>query len=502
MGFISNVQNDEYRVASMGSMNPITELAPDGMFSGTGEALYKGVAGGLAAVGSTATDLLSASAKANAEQSINENPFVDQQQALSQLHGETAAPPPFAESLQAVQDWAKSDPRTQGSGARVLGSTAHGLTVFGVGSLMGGPAAGAATLGGVEGYSDYRESIAAGVDPKTALEKAGFTGVTAAAGAFLPMTIGKGAAMGLAGLAGRAEMAGNSALADGLFGAAKAAATASTNVVAKMATGAAVNTGFGVANRYFTSSLLESAGYPDMAAQNAPLDSQAMIADAVLGMAFGGWEHVAHKVGEYMTPAARPDPSLVQQAMDARRNEMQSRAGAGVPSDPRTAGLDAELQDRALSDMIRGKTTEVTPDEAITIVHGSLADPERTALNIAYRDAGLVVHGDLADFSEPMRTAPAPEPFVAPEQQMPRAAPEQQATSAAPAAEGSAQLSPIAAESAAQLAARHPDMEVQMPNGQTVKAADLHDAIQQQLAQATSDSNLHDVAIACFLRTL
>ncbi|CAB5144975.1 hypothetical protein UFOVP147_42 [uncultured Caudovirales phage] len=493
MGFISNVQNDDYRVASMGSMNPITELTPDGMFSGTGEALYKGVAGGLAAVGRTATDLFAASARANAEISIAENPFVDQQQALTALHSEPVTPPPFDESLKAVQDWAKADPRVQGTGAQVLGSTAHGLTVFGLGSLAGGPMVGAATLGGVEGYSDYRESLAAGVDQKTALEKAGLTGATAAAGAFLPMVISKGAATGLLGLAMKAEVAGNDALATGLYGASKAAATASTSVVAKMATGAAVNTGFGVANRYLTSSLLESAGYHDMAQQNAPLDSQAMIADAVLGLAFGGWEHVAHKVGEYVKPASRPDPALVQQSLDARRNEMQSRAGAGIPTDPHTAGLDAELQDRALGDMIRGKTTEVTPDEANTIVHGSLADPERTTLNIAFNEAGVQVHGDLADFSEPVRVEKAPEPFVAPEQQAP---------GAAPAAEGVAKLSPLAAESASQLAARHPDMEVQLPNGQTVRAADLQSAIQEQIAAATSESKLHDVAAACFLRTL
>lgn len=471
MGFISNVQNDDYRVASMGSMNPITELSPDGMFSGTGEALYKGVIGGVAATARLGADAL----------------------ATTPLLPGAPEAAPFDESLKTVQDWAKTDPRVQGPAAQVLGSTARGLTVFGLGSLAGGPMAGAATLGGVEGYSDYRESLAAGIDQKTALEKAGLTGVTAAAGAFLPMAVTKGAATGLMGLAMRAEVAGNDALADGLYGAAKAAATASTSVIAKMATGATVNTGFGVANRYMTSSLLESAGYHDMAQQNAPLDSQAMIADAVLGMAFGGWEHVAHKVGEYVTPAARPDQSLVQPSLDARRNEMQSRAGAGVPTDPRTAGLDAELQDRALGDMLRGKITEVTPDEANTIVKGSLADPERTALNDAFSEAGTEVHGDLADFSEPARTTVEPTPFTPLEQSAPVAA---------PAAEGAAKLSPLANESAAQLAARHPDMEVQMPDGRTVRAADLQSAIQEQLAAATSDSKLHDVAVACFLRTL
>lgn len=496
MGFISNVQNDDYRINSMGSMAPITELTPDGMFSGTGEAIYKGVAGGLAKVGQSASDLLSASAGSNAELGIAENPFVDQPAAMSALHSDTPTAAPFADSLKSVQDWAKADPRTQGVGAQTLGATASGLTVFGLGTLVGGPVAGASLLGGTEGYSDYRESIAAGIDQKTALEKAGLTGAANFAGAFLPMKITKGAATGLMGLAMRAEVAGNDALATGLFGVAKAAATASTSVIAKLGTASAVNTGFGIANRYLTSSLLDDAGYKEMAAQNAPLDTQSIMADAIMGLAFGGIDHAFHRSNEAAakrsSPADRPGPDLVQQALDARRMEMQSRAGAGIPADPHTATLDAELQDRALGDMLRGKTTEVTPDEANTIVKGSLADPERTTLNIAFNEAGVAVHGDLADFSEPVRVETKPEPFVAQEQQVP----------IVPAAEGEAKLSPIAAESAAQLAARHPDLEVQMPNGQVVKAAELQDAIQQQIAAATSDSKLHDVAVACFLRTL
>ncbi|MEL7079565.1 MAG: hypothetical protein AAGM46_27115, partial [Cyanobacteria bacterium J06582_2] len=53
-----------------------------------------------------------------------------------------------------------------------------------------------------------------------------------------------------------------------------------------------------------------------------------------------------------------------------------------------------------------------------------------------------------------------------------------------------------------QLAARHPDLDVELPDGTTIKASELPQKLQQTLAQAEIDSKLHDVAVACFLRTV
>ena len=53
-----------------------------------------------------------------------------------------------------------------------------------------------------------------------------------------------------------------------------------------------------------------------------------------------------------------------------------------------------------------------------------------------------------------------------------------------------------------QLAARHPDLDIELPDGSTVKASELPQKMQQMMAQAESDAKLHDVAVACFLRTL
>jgi hypothetical protein len=60
----------------------------------------------------------------------------------------------------------------------------------------------------------------------------------------------------------------------------------------------------------------------------------------------------------------------------------------------------------------------------------------------------------------------------------------------------------MADEAANQLAARHPDMDVQMPDGSTVKASQMPDALNEQMAKANQDSNLFTTAIGCFLRTM
>lgn len=490
MGFVANGQDDEYRINAMGSMNPITQLTPDGMFAGTAGAIGTGIVSGAAAVSRAVGDI--GAAYVHGQGIINAG---DTMQSNADVQKAIDAPLPTApwdETAQHVQEWAKADPRVQGTGAQVLGATSRGLTIFGLGTLAGGAVGGAATLGVTEGTNDYKEAIAAGVDPETALKKAGLSGVTAAAGAFLPLAVSKGAATGLMGLAMRAEAGGNEALASSLYGAASTAATMSTNLAAKLGTASAVNTGFGVANRYMTSNLLESAGYHDMAEQYKPLDSQALIADAIMGLAFGGWQHVEGRIAAAKeTPANRPSADLVQSAIDARRAEMQTRAGPGLPIDPEHANLDLQLQDRAVANMLRGKETDVTADEARRVVEHSVIDPERVQLNDGYQVAGEKVFGQLADFSEPARVEIKPAEYVPAEQRAPVAA-----------TEGAATLSPMAQELATQLAARHSDMEVELPNGRTVRAADLHDEIARELAAATNESKLHDVAVACFMRTL
>lgn len=606
MGFAANIQDDDYRVATMGQQAlPLTELTPDGMFSNLGGAIGSSFVGGVASVGRLLGDLGSAAAKYGTATQMQELglPPEDVQQVLAA----PATPAPFDESLQKVQDWAKIDPRVTGTGSQIAGSAVHGITVAGLGTLAGGPVAGGALLGATSGYEDYRENKAAGLDETTALEKAGIAGAAGTLGA-LPFMGGFGG-----------------------------------NLAAKIATGAGVNTGFGIAQRAATSSLLESAGYKDMAAQYKALDASSMVADVILGSAFGGWSHFHEGLatGKEPAPVERPSPALVESALEARRQEAIERGGPGIPTTPEHATMNTDLQDRALGDLLRGETPEVAAPEAEAMVEHTLVDPERVQLNDQYNEAGLAVHGDIADFTEPVRTPAedvgprwftgSPEAGLAVtrtlEEQAGRANAEGQhagpghyisqdrdtaglyggpegrayevhepftnafdfntvkdwgdgkrqagdkfykslveregskakanawlqkqgydaitftlnrgekaanifearkltdigparepvtpmgelslaplegakpAAPAAPAAEG-AKLSPLAGEQMRQLAIDHPDLEVQLPDGSTVRAADMGQSVAEQLSTAQSEASLHDIAVACFLRTL
>lgn len=459
MGFSAFVQNDDDRIASMGAMNPVEQLSPDGMFSGTGRALAQGVVGGLADVGRMGLDFLDT---VNKSQELQYDDTRTPQQILAD---KTPVAPALDEQLDRVQQWAKIDPRVAGTGAQVVGSLAHGMTVYGLGSLAGGPVAGAGLLGSTTGYSEYRDKVAAGVDPTTAAESAFGAGAFAAAGAFLPMKFG---GQGIGGLV-------KSALG-----------------------GAAINTGFGVAQRFLSSEILDANGYHDMAKQYQPLDVQSMVADGIMGLAFGGFAHAAH--GSDIPAAERPTEPDIEQALDARRNEMTERGAAGIPIDPTTAALHARLNDEALGNMLRAQPADVGADDAHAIVNGSVADPERTQLNDGYQTAGGHVFGDMADFSEPARVETAPQPYAVNDAGEPITTPE----GAAPqiGGEDSTAISPTARETMNQLALRNPDLEVDLPNGRTVRAADLPGELHNDMAQANTDAKLHDVAVSCFLRTL
>lgn len=500
MGFTLSVPDRQYRLDSEAAQGPQTPTDPS-MFQGSGAAVGTGVVGGLAAVARTVDNTVNFLGKVAAVQEAAE---ADPNSGQAEQIFNTALPKPaFDDQLQSVQDWAKADPSTQGSGARVLGSTARGITIIGTGSLFGGPVAGAATLGGVEGYNTYRD-VQQGpnpVDQNTALKMAGLTGAASFAGAFLPLKLGAGAARGLMGLGMNAEVAGNGALATSLFGAARAAAAVTSTVGGRLGTAATANTGFGVANRYATSTVLEDAGYKDMAAQYAPMDSESLAADFIMGLAFGGHAEIAPHVeamkdrllnGKPAPVDALPTASMVEAALVSRRQDMLARNGAGVPIDPARANLDTSLQDDALSNLLRGRDVSVSPDDARTITEGALPDPGRGAINDEYLASADAEHGLLADFGELDK---------APVQPLAEIAPREEGAPGPPAAEGAAGIDPLATESMHQIAGAHPELPVDLGNGVSVRAADLPNILAREMANANADSKLHDVAMACFLRT-
>jgi len=638
VGFVSNMPDDDYRAATVGMNQPATPFVP-GMFTGTVDALEKGVVGAVGKIGKTLTMLGDYQGAANAgqygwAQSLVPPSSAPPTEPVNIGPGEN---PLYSDAqLKALQDWSAIDPRTHGTGAQILGSTAQGLAIMGLGSLMGTPLAGAGALGVTEGSNDYADTTAAGIDPDTALAKAGLTGVAAFAGAAVPMAVSGRVAMRLAGMGLSAEVAGNTALSSVFYGAGRAAATMAGTAAGKIATSGVAMTAFGAGNRFLTSHLLESAGYPEMAAQYKTLDAQAIVSDLVLGLAFGAGGVMGEKLGDKLNPLERPDPSQVEAALEGRKAEMRARGAAGLPTDPATAGLDAELSDRALGNMLRGREAGVTPDEAQLIVTHSLMDPERVQLHQDMANAFRVVYGDLAETAVPSRSgwadlegnvpdhlanrfaqdrstsessvvrfqaefdalearaqavqdrlrtqlpniegydpthadmAKALNAFPEVKREAQAIAAQQDAVEAklnaaheaqqqtldrwrafqepvteptasktgaeftarygmepgqsaypnehtaeyraaqaaakaeppVPKAESTSGLNPMADEAANQLAARHPDMDVQMPDGSTVKASQMPDALNEQMAKANQDSNLFTTAIGCFLRTM
>ena len=494
MGFISNMQDDQYRLDTMGMDDPATSIHPDGLWSGLPTALGHSIVGGAAAVGRTLDAIMGSNPGVPMYGGNWTNPSFEAPTAPG------AQPTLATEDIKKLQDWAKVDPRTTGPAAQVAGSMARGLTIMGAGSLLGGPVAGAGLLGATEGYNDFADSTAAGLDQNTALAKAGLTGGAAFAGAFLPMKVSGRLAMGLAGMGLEAEVAGNAALSRALFGSARAAATMSSTIVGRYGTAMAVNTGFGIANRYLTSALLYNAGHVEMADQYKALDAQALASDAVLGLAFGGWGHVEewmdHRTGTAkgeLRPLERPDRATIQEAFDTRRQEMMARGAGGVPTDLHTAGLDAELQDRALLDLLKGREVQVHPEEAAAIVHGSILDPERVQLHEDWMAAQDVVFGDLAQMEPPVRREMPIQPY---------AVPEVGGLAVQPEALPATGIGPHMEEQLRQLVSRHPGLDVQLPDGSTAKAADLPDLLAVKMEEANRDSRLFDVAVACFLRTV
>jgi hypothetical protein len=389
MGTPSYYANDDYRLAVSGSDNYVSGWTPEHWYSGMGDSLWKSIFGGTTAVTKAGWDA------ASSGRDWNEEPGV--WGTLAGMASEGGDPNRFGATLEAVQDWAKPDPRNSSYVAQIAGSTVRGFTILGMGSLFGGPLAGPSTLGVTEGYSDYTDSLKAGLDPTTALEKAGLTGLTAFAGAYLPMKVSGRVAMNLAGLAAQAEIAGNETLASLLYGAARTSAFAATNTAARLGTAAAVNAGFGITNRYLTSHLLESAGYKDMAQQYVPLDGKAIAADTVLGLAFGGLGLAEDAFGK--APEKRPSLETVKDAFEVRREEMTARGAAGIPSDGVTADLDATLRSRAIESAVKGWSFKVTPEEAQQIIEGSLVDPQRVELNNRWHAAYERAYGSFADVS-------------------------------------------------------------------------------------------------------
>ncbi|MDF7671162.1 hypothetical protein PT276_08160 [Orbaceae bacterium ESL0721] len=207
----------------------------------------------------------------------------------------------------------------------------------GAGKLTQGTGQVSLSAGVIQGYADYEQGLAEGLDKETAAEKAFITGGGTALGGYVPLTMGfKLSPFTKAFLKSQSKGAlyrayGEVALTD-------IGHTAGANIAV------------GVGSRGFTHDILKANGYDQMAAQYTALDDSAMLVDGTLGLIFGG----VAKYGELRQ----------QHTIDAlllKNNQLhQTGAAPGVPTDVESMNLHNKALNKAFEDMISGQPVDVS----------------------------------------------------------------------------------------------------------------------------------------------
>ncbi|WP_193157312.1 hypothetical protein [Citrobacter cronae] len=244
------------------------------------------------------------------------------------------------------------DAATTGTAGQVL----HGLFDMGgqavVGTLLSGPAGGAAAVTALQGFSEFERLTAQGVDFRTAQEAGLVQGVTAGAGTLIPMSLGLRAGGALAESVG-AQLArtGESAVRN-------VAATA-VRAAPDIAYAAGTNIAFGMAQRGLTANTLRDGGYNEMANQYDVFDRQSIAIDAVLGVAFGGVGRFLNARGE---SAATPEfsPAEVDAALAANASHhAEIDVAPGVPVNVLSRDAHIQALQKAMNDVSQGRAVDV-----------------------------------------------------------------------------------------------------------------------------------------------
>ncbi|HGW6097952.1 TPA: hypothetical protein ACNU0D_000315 [Citrobacter freundii] len=244
------------------------------------------------------------------------------------------------------------DAATTGTAGQVL----HGLFDMGgqavVGTLLSGPAGGAAAVTALQGFSEFERLTAQGVDFRTAQEAGLVQGVTAGAGTLIPMSLGLRAGGALA------ESVGAQLVRTGESAVRNVAATA-VRAAPDIAYAAGTNIAFGMAQRGLTAKTLRDGGYNEMAAQYDVFDRQSIAIDAVLGVAFGGVGRFLNARGE---SAATPEfsPAEVDAALAANASHhAEIDVAPGVPVNVLSRDAHIQALQKAMNDVSQGRAVDV-----------------------------------------------------------------------------------------------------------------------------------------------
>lgn len=422
----------------------------------------------------------------------------------------------IGKQLQDARGYVKPDAGSQGTAAEVLYGLGQFVPAIGA-TIAGGPTIGAATAFSSTYEQSYQDFKGKGVDESTARNLATQQSLFNAAGMALPAAIG-------------------------------------TTLATRIASGVAINTGFGGLNRYSVGETLEEKGYTEMAKQYRVFDGQAMLVDAVLGGAFGGAHHLAARNAEAPPPADAEAPipaAEVQSVPDATAEPSQITDSAPVTDTPGTP-LRSDAQSPVTEQASAPDIPAIKPsdiDAAHTLNEGLYYDLESApvlhasnesinshvaAMDEAYRqlndgqpvNVGLMARG-LDGPARPGMLESANEQYHAMQQvfeengvryetpsELAGESPAPRAESAFTAAdESGAQVSvdpdtgqAISSNSYDLLAARdmantNPDLTITHPDtGQPTKLSDVLADFDEQIKTVQAESKVYSVAAACFLR--
>ncbi|MBW7684613.1 hypothetical protein K1J23_16565 [Enterobacter hormaechei] len=214
--------------------------------------------------------------------------FPDADKALNETYDT------IGKQLQDARGYVKPDAGSQGTAAEVLYGLGQFVPAIGA-TIVGGPAVGAATAFSSTYEQSYQDFKGKGVDESTARNLATQQSLFNAAGMALPAAIG-------------------------------------TTLATRIASGVAINTGFGGLNRYSVGETLEEKGYTEMAKQYRVFDGQAMLVDAVLGGAFGGAHHLAARNADVPPSADTEAPIPAAEVQSVPENTSVTAQGEGDPT--------------------------------------------------------------------------------------------------------------------------------------------------------------------------
>ncbi|EMH4077231.1 hypothetical protein RGI92_000449 [Serratia marcescens] len=388
------------------------------------------------------------------------------------------------------------DAGTTGTAGQVLFSLAEVGGQAAAGTLLGGLPGAAATVGGLQGFSDYEKSRADGVDYGTAVEKALVTGSTAALGAVLPMSLGLRAGGAVAEGVGAALTTGGTA--------AGAAAGAVARAAPDLLYSAGTNVAMGMALRGLSAEILRRGGYEDMARQYDVFDNQALAVDAVLGIAFGGLGRFINSRGESVAVRSA-EPSEIDAALTSSSHlNYEVTASPGVPVSVLSRNAHSRAMDKAMTDALAGHPVDVG-----SLMDGAEFIQRRPRVDLASQEVrkamglpdAVIRDTDAARFDDVAGANYLATPKPRTREQIQQ----DEIAGAERAIRGDDSRAAEADTLEAQRAiSDNPDLRVHVVNPDdsttVVRAADLMAEADRDVANAQHDANLFDVAVSCFLR--